>query len=901
MAERKREDARAWHSIPDDEVLDLIEATREGLEEEQVSTRREKYGSNDLPGKKRQPLFVTFIHQFTDPLIYILLAAAAVSLATAHFSDAVFIFAVLLVNAAIGVVQETKAERSAEALRNVMRITTTVRRGGVERRIDSKELVPGDIVLLTAGDAVPADLRLIRTEGIQIDESLLTGESLPVDKKGGETFEDDAPLGDRHNMAFAGTQVTEGRAVGVVVGTALKTEIGRIAESLAEDEGEVPPLVIRMRKMSRMIGLFVLAAIAVLAVVQFARARPLEEIFFLAVALAVAAIPEGLPVSITVALAVASRRMAQRRVIVRRLPAVEGLGTCTLIASDKTGTLTANRLTVVRIRIPEKQDIEVSGSGLQVEGDVLRDGSPVTPDDDERFSSLLRAGVLCNEAGLSIEKGDVEATGDAVDIAFLVLAAKAGVERDDLLESHPEVGRIAYEPQRKYAASFHRSDGGVTAWVKGAAEAVVPMCSGVDAAWLEGEERSLASEGFRVLALARGEVSNTADDDLGEGDLRDLEFLGLAGLIDPLREEVPEAIAKCREAGIDVRMITGDHPATALAIARELGMAQDDDEVITGRHLRRIEDEGAELEKEIANTKVFSRVAPDQKTIIVSALQRGGHYVAVTGDGVNDAPALRTAHIGVAMGESGTDVARNAADLILTDDNFASIVNGVEEGRVAYANVRKVTWLLVSMGAAEITLFFIALLMNTPLPLTAVQVLWLNLVTNGIQDKALAFEKGEPGILSQPPRPKEQGVFDRRMIEQTVVAGLYTGIVGFMTFYYLHVMRGMGEIEARNLVLLLMVLFENVHVFNCRSETRSIFRIPIHTNWILVGAVVVAQGVHIAAMFIPGLRDVLQIEPVTAGSWLMLLPISITLIVAVEIYKRLRRGDIAEAVRIRDR
>jgi P-type Ca2+ transporter type 2C len=890
MAEPVRQEERAWHATSSGEVLELLGSRIEGLDEEEARRRLEEHGPNDIPVSRRTPLAVVFLHQFRDPLIYILLAAAAVSVATGHAADAIFIFAVLLVNAAIGVVQESKAERSAEALRNVIRITATVRRGGDERSIDATELAPGDIVVLTAGDAVAADLRLLEGEGLRIDESLLTGESLPSDKDAAQESEAGTPVADRHNMAFAGTSVAEGRGAGAVVATALRTELGRIAESLSSGEAELPPLVIRMKKMSRTIGLVVLGAVALLAVVQFARARPLEEIFFLAVALAVAAIPEGLPVSITVALAVASRRMAERRVIVRRLPAVEGLGTCTLIASDKTGTLTGNRLTVVRIRMPESDDVAVTGGGLEIEGEATRDGETVSPEDHETLAALVRAGVLCNEAQLRSGEGEVEASGDAVDIAFLVLGAKLGIGREDLLEAHPERGKIAYEPRRKYAAAFHDDEGAVRAWVKGAAEAVVPMCSGVDPAWVEEQERDLASRGYRVLALASGRATGAEGGEPGHDDLHDLEFLGLASLIDPLREEVPAAIDKCRSAGIDVRMITGDHPATALAIARELGMAESDEDVITGAELRRIEEESPDdLAARIAGTKLFSRVAPDQKTAIVAALQRAGHFVAVTGDGVNDAPALRAAHIGVAMGESGTDVARSASDLILTDDNFASIVNGVEEGRIAYSNVRKVTWLLVSMGVAEIALFFFALLADTPLPLTAIQVLWLNLVTNGIQDKALAFEKGEPGILSRPPRSPGEGVFDRRMIEQTLVAGLYTGAVAFLVFYYLHVVRGVGEFEARNLVLLGMVLFENVHVFNTRSETRSTFRIPLGNNWLVVGAVILAQGVHIAAMFTPGLRDVLDVEPVSAGAWLALLPISLTLIAAVELYKWLRR------------
>ena len=879
---------RPWHALRLDEVTAALGAGPDGLDEAEVERRRAEVGPNELPEAARRTLLGTFLAQFKDPLIYILLAAAVVSVATGHLSDAAFIGAVLLINAAIGTVQEQKAEESARSLQQIIRISTQVRRGGRETTVDSTGLVPGDVVLLSAGHAVPADLRLERVEALKVDESLLTGESLPVDKGAEETIDEEAPVGDRSNMAFAGTTVTEGRGVGYVCQTGRRTELGAIAESLAEGAAEEPPLVIRMRRMSRAIGLFVVGAIGVLGAVYYAQGNPPLEIFFLAVALAVAAIPEGLPVAITVALAVASRRMASRKVIVRRLPAVEGLGACTLIASDKTGTLTANELTIKRIRVPDQEDVEVDGSGSSTRGALRRGGEELAPSPDEPLGRLVRAGALCNEARLEVEDGRTSGEGDEVDVAFLVLAAKAGLSREALLDQHPQVAAIPYEPRLKYAASFHRTAGGVTAFVKGAAEEVVRMCRGVDEERLRREEEELAGQGYRVLAVAEGPAGAGG----GEEELRELELLGLVGVIDPVRQEVPDAVARCRSAGVEVRMVTGDHPATGLAIARQLGMAERDDEVVTGAQLRRLERDEEALADRIARARVFARVAPRQKTEIVGALQRRGHFVAVTGDGVNDAPALRAAHIGVAMGRAGTDVARGAADLILTDDNFVSIVNGIEEGRIAYDNVRKVTWLLVSTGAAEIVIFFLALVTGLPLPLTAVQLLWLNLVTNGIQHLALAFEKGEPGVLARQPRPPEQGVFDRRMVTQVVLSGAFMGAVAFSVFYLLHARQGLPVFEARNLLLLLMVLFENAHVVNCRSESESALRVPLGRNWLLVAAILLAQGIHVLAMFVPGLRDVLQIEPVSIERWLQLVPVALSVILLVEAYKWfVRRGE----------
>jgi magnesium-transporting ATPase (P-type) len=877
-----------WHAWPAAEVVAALETGTRGLSDDEAARRREAFGANVLPRPKRRSPVVVYLAQFKSPLIYLLFAAAAVSLAIGELTDALFIFAVLQINAVIGTVQEWRAETSAEALQGLIRNEVVVVRDGLRREVESVELVPGDIVRLESGSLVPADIRLLAAHDLKLDESLLTGESLPVGKDPDAVLDEQTPVGDRQTMIHAGSTVLNGRADGVVAQTGMHTEVGRIAQALATTGTAPPPIVIRLERFTRAVGFMVVVAVAALGVALYAKGMPPAEIFFVAVALAVSAIPEGLPVAITVALSVGSVRMARRHVVVRRLPAVEGLGACTVIASDKTGTLTCNELTIGRLWLPGIGDVTVEGRGYAPEGAVTREGGPLDAAGVDVLRRLAVAGALANEATLRYARdGTLHHFGDTVDVAFLALAGKAGLERGELLERFPEIGAVPYESARQYAAAFNRDGERLFAHVKGAAERVLPMCDGVDREAVLAEAERLAAEGFRVLAVAAGRIARPITPERADVALGDLDFLGLAGLIDPLRPEVPDAVERCRKAGVEVRMVTGDHPVTALAIARQLGLADDPEHAIHGNELQNLSNDPAELDLAVAQAVVYARVEPVQKLTIVQSLQRSGHFVAVTGDGVNDAPALHAANIGVAMGLSGTDVARGAADLILTDDNFASIANGIEEGRVAYDNVRKVIYLLVSTGASEIILFFLAFAFDLPLPLFAAQLLWLNLVTNGIQHVALAFEKGEPGVLDQPPRPPKQPIFDRRMIEEVLVSGAFIGIVGFLFFHWA-LGRGWSEFEARNGMLLLMVCFENAHVFNCRSEWRSAFRVPFRANRFLFAAVAAAQGVHIGAMYVPGLSDILRIEPVSLQTWLPVAGLALGLIAAMEIFKLLR-------------
>ncbi|MDJ1015116.1 MAG: HAD-IC family P-type ATPase [Paracoccaceae bacterium] len=888
------------HVPPIDEVLFALEATRHGLSRGEAADRLQRIGPNALPQPKPPSAFRVFLRQFSSPLIYVLVLAALVSMLIREWSDAVLIAAVLLVNAIIGTLQEYSAQRAAEALNQLVKTKARVLRDGDAFLIDSEELVPGDVVRLESGDKIPADMRLLAGRDLEVDESLLTGESETVMKDDEAVMRADSALGDRANMVFAGTMVSRGRQHAIVVKTATDTELGKIATGVLTEHRAKAPLIVRMERFTQRIAIAVAVASLTMAAIALTQGTALDEVFLLAVALAVSAIPEGLPVALTVALAIGMQRMARRNVIVRRLVAVEALGSCTFIATDKTGTLTENQLAVRRIDFPDTDPWEVTGEATEPSGSILTaEGSPSAAS-HATLARLSRAAVLANDGFLGRRDEDWITEGDAVDVALLIMAHKAGRIRAETVNAHPEVAAIPFESERQFCASLNTVNERKHAFVKGAFERVLTFCSSMaaqdrdaplDAAHIEAQAEAMASEGYRVIALAGGEIALDDDGIFTEEHLSGLTFLGLVGIIDPLRTEAKAAVTACREAGIEVAMVTGDHPTTAATIARELDLIQSSDQVVTGPMLKTAEDE-AMADAIVKRGRVFARVEPQQKLEIVQSLQRNGYFVAVSGDGANDAPALRAAQVGVAMGQGGTDVARETADIIITDDNFASIVAGVEEGRIAYANVRKVIFLLISTGAAELVLFALALLSGLPLPLVAVQLLWLNLVTNGIQDVALAFEPGEGDELSRPPRSPREPVFNRLMIERVVISALVMGAVAFACFKWL-LESGFTVDEARNSTLLLMVLFENVNVFNSRSETRSVFRHNLLRNKLLLAGTLIAQLIHIGAMYTPWISDVLHIQPVSLEHWATLLVAALSILVVMEIYKavhaRLRR------------
>jgi len=892
----EQQSTKPWHMLSPPDLFRTVEGKESGLATVEAQARQERYGPNKLPEQPPPTWWQIGLRQFKSPLIYILAAAAVVSLLVHPDdpTDAIFIGVVLLLNALIGGYQEWKAERGTRALQQMLHIRTSVLRDGEVLEMDAEELVPGDVVLLESGNRVPADLRLLSAQGLEVDESLLTGESLAVTKDPDWTGEESAPLGDRHNMAYAGSIVIRGRSRGLVVTTGTATTIGQLALDVLSSGGGKPPLLVRMEKFTHAVAYAILGAASVVTLIGVLfRGYSVGDMFMFGVALAVSAIPEGLPVALTVALAIATSRMARRGVIIRRLAAVEGLGSCTLIASDKTGTLTCNELTVREIILPDGETLEITGEGFAPTGEVRKGGQPVKEGSSAELDAFVRAALLCNEGDLHQRDGNWVWRGDPTDLALLSLGQKVGQPREALIQRHAQVGEIPFEPERQFAATFNRVKDSVRVFVKGAPERVLAMCqlaNDADSKEFLRQAESMAGRGFRVLALAEGHADQV-DPKQPPDTLANLTFLGFVGMIDPLRPGAREAVSACHDAGIAVSMITGDHPVTALAIARELGFAERPDQVITGKDLEGKSPE--ELKALVNRVRVFARTSPRQKLELVEAAQQAGHYVAVTGDGVNDAPALRQANIGVAMGKSGTDVAREAAEMVITDDNFATIVGGVEEGRVAYDNVRKVIYLLISTGAAEVLLLTLAVITGWPdtdagwavLPLLPVQLLWLNLVTNGIQDVALAFEPSEGDVLKRKPRPPGEPVFNRLMIERTVVAALVMAGVGFGAFCWMIEVAKMNEDSARNALLLLIVLFQNIHIGNCRSETKSVFSLSPFRSPILLAGTITAFLVHFAAMHIPFMQRLLRTEPVDLTTWITLFALALTILVAMETHK----------------
>ncbi len=890
------------HTRDAETCLRLLSARRTGLTEPEVAERALRAGPNRLPPPRTTSLLTIVVRQFRSPIVYTLLAAAIVALATGERGDAAIIALVLLVDAAIGTVQEAGAERSARSLEVIQTSEAVVIRSGIERTVAAESLVPGDIVVVDAGMKVPADVRLLSRTLVEVDESLLTGESLAVVKDASVRLPLLTGLADRQNQLFAGTMLTRGRAVGLVVETGLRTQLGRIAGSLQRTPEVRPPLLQRMDAFTRRVGLAVGVAVLVLGAMTLARGASFLDALLLAIALAVAAIPEGLPVSITVALAVGSRAMARRHVIARRLVAVESLGSCTFIATDKTGTLTMNELTVGQVALADSPLVHVEGEGIAPIGQI-----DCTDQDRPRILRLAAACALCNDASLRLEDDRWVAHGDAVDVALLVFSRKAALDPHELTVRAPRAAELHFDPTTRFAATLHRHGEGHRIVVKGAPETVLGMCtheatsSGdrrLRAADAFTQVRTLAAEGYRVIAVAAGAHAQTSrlDPNICNAPVEGLTLLGLLALRDPLRPESAEAVQACQRAGIAVAMLTGDHPVTALAIARDLGLAHHLDEVVTGEQIAAaLRESPSAVEHVVSRGRVFARVEPVQKLEVVEALVRMGHFVAVTGDGANDAPALRAAHIGVAMGKKGTDLARSSADLIITNDDFASLLAGVEEGRVAYANVRKVIYLLISCGLAEVILFTLTTLAAMPTPLLPVHLLWLNLVTNGIQDVALAFEPAEGGELSRPPRAPREPIFDASMRQRTLLTAGYMALAALYVFREALV-HGASLASARNDVLLLLVLCENVQAGNSRSETGSALGLsPLRNPPLLVGTLT-ALGSHVAAMHVPVIQEALRLEAISLARWASSFTLALGLLVVAELQKgwlrsRLRAGS----------
>jgi len=855
-----------------------LNTSSKGLSSAEAKKRIKEYGTNTLPKKKKDSVIKIFFNEFKDPIIILLLFAILASFIVGEVVDAVAIMAIILIDIIMGTYQENKANNTAEALEKLVTVKTKVVRNDKVIEIDSTELTIGDYILLESGDKISADLRIVEAHNFMVDESILTGESVQVNKNNDIVSKSNAAITEQINMLFAGTNVVTGRAKAIVVAVGLNTEIGKIAHSINETKEEKSPLTIRVEKFSKQISMLVLIVAVIITVLLITKNVPYHEIFLSVIALAVSAMPEGLPLALTMALTIASNKMAKKNVIVRKLNSVESLGSCTVIASDKTGTLTVNEQTAKKILLPDSTCYEITGTGYDIKGEVI--GKKI-----EYAKDIALCGVLNNEASIDGNKR----LGDSIDIAFLVLGKKLNIKTHNI----KTLEIIPYESENKYSAVFYEMNGETYCTVKGSLEKVKEFCSDINLVnekinsnILEEQNENLAKDGYRVIAVANGKVKK--QDSYCEHDIKKLTFMGMVGFIDPIRKEAVASINECKSAGIKVLMITGDHPLTAFSIAKDLKLTNSYQDVTNGEEVDEYLAKGqSEFDKFVSNKIIFTRVTPLQKLEIVESLKRQGEFVAVTGDGVNDAPALKSANIGIAMG-SGTDIARETANMIVIDDNFKSIVAGVKEGRVAYSNIRKIILFLISCGMAEVLFFCLSILFNLPMPLVAIQLLWLNVVTDGIQDFALSFEKAEKGIMKEKPRNPKEPLFDKNLLIEIIVSGLVIGIVVFITWYILINVVNMEVTMARGYIMALMVFIQNIHVFNCRSESNSAFSVPLKTNKLIVGGVLCSVLLQVIVMEVPFMSKFLQTVSIPIEHLLYLFLIAIIVLIVMETYKKLK-------------
>lgn len=867
-----------------DDIFIELDSNSNGLSESEVAKRINQNGLNQLPHKKIDNFFIIMLKQLKNPLIILLIVAALFSFIVDEKIDAFAILLIILVDLLLGTFQEWNAAKKAESLANLIRVKLRVLRGE-EIEIDSEQLVVGDIVLLEPGNKVSADMRLFETENLTIDEAVLTGESI-ASLKNSDVIEENVTLSLRHNMVYAGTSVITGRGKAIVIATGLDTEIGKIADQVNNTPDTKSPLTIRMEKFSRQISLLVIIIAAILTILLIVKNTPYAEIFLSVVALSVSAMPEGLTLALTMALTVGSNRMAKNKVIVKKLNSVESLGSCTVIASDKTGTLTLNEQTVKKIVLPDNNEYEITGIGYNDDGEV----KPLKNALLESALMIGKLGVINNEADLQLKENDWITMGDSIDVAFLSLGYKLNIDISDITI----IDIIHYESEKKYSAVFYEEDGDYLCTAKGSVEKILSCCNKMlvcnKAVSLKKEDillqnEKLAKEGYRIIAIANNKVNKK--DNYDEIDVKELCFMGLVAFIDPIRNEAKASIEECRKAGIKVVMITGDHPLTATNIANQLGIIKSDKEVVTGEIIQEYLNKGeTEFDEFIKNKTVFTRVTPHDKLAIVESYKRQGEFIAVTGDGVNDASAIKAANIGIAMG-SGTDVAKETASMIIIDDNFKSIVAGIKEGRTAYSNIRKVSYLLLSCGLAEVLFFILSIIFNLPMPLVAIQLLWLNIVTDGLQDFALSFEKSETGIMEEKPRNTKESIFDKTLLSETLIGGLVMGFIVFGVWYYL-MKQNVDIVLSRSYIMLLMVFLQNVHVFNCRSEKNSTFKISIKKNPLVVFSVISALLLQIVFMEIPTLANFLKIMAIPINHIFILFLLALIILVVMEIYKKFK-------------
>ncbi|HPW40654.1 MAG TPA: calcium-translocating P-type ATPase, SERCA-type [Bacillota bacterium] len=872
---------------------------QKGLSREEAAGRIEKYGYNELKEKEKEPVWVKIGRQLKDFLVVILIIASIVSGMVGEISDSIVIIAIVIVNAVLGVVQEGKAEKAMEALKKMSAPNAKVLRDERIETVPAKNLVPGDVVFIEAGDSIPADMRLIESSNLKVEEASLTGESVPSEKDASKAFDTEVSIGDRLNMAYMSTIVTYGRGKGIVVNTGTNTEIGRIAEAIQTFEDETTPLQQKLNELGRWLGLACLIICVIVFAIGFMRGGDILELFLVSVSLAVAAIPEGLPAVVTIVLALGMKRMVRRNAIVRKLLAVETLGCVTVICSDKTGTLTQNEMTVVRA-FTDGNIYKISGQGYNPTGEITFEDEKIKPEAEPGLKLLLSAGVLCNDS--TLEQKDARENlwgiiGDPTEGALVVAGAKAGFDKAKMNEAHARIEEIPFDSERKMMTTFHNNfiQNKIVSFTKGAPDIILGRCakmlqngSVIDMTEAMKEQiakvnSEFAGDALRVLAFTYREYDKLPEAISSDEIENDLIFVGLMGMIDPARVEASEAIKICKEAGIKPVMITGDHKDTAVAIAAELGLMEEHSGVLTGNELDKFSDE--ELFNRVENTSVYARVSPEHKVRIVEMLKKRGHIAAMTGDGVNDAMALKKADIGVSMGITGTDVAKGTADIILMDDNFATIVSAVEEGRIIYGNIRKFVFFLLSCNIAEIFIIFLSILFNMPVPLVPIQLLWLNLVSDSFPALALGTEAGEPGIMKKKPRDTKEPILNKSLSTGILILSIAQTAAVLAAFRWALNNYDKDLETARTIAFTTLVVVELFMAFTCRSERYPVIKLGIFSNRALVLAAITSFVLGIAVLYIPFLQPIFKTVSLGIRDWVMILLLSIVPVLTGEIYK----------------
>lgn len=865
-----------YYSKSVDELFTNLKTSENGLSNYDVNNRLKKYGFNTIPRKERESLFVIFIKQIIDPIVLLLFVAVVFSFLTGEVVDAIGILVIIFIDLIIGTYEENKANDTIDSLQKLVPVSVKVIRNGKEIEIDIKDLVIGDIVCLESGDKVSADMRIIEAHNLTVDESILTGESIPVVKDSKTLKNKEISINAQENMLFAGCNIITGRGMAVVVSTGINTEIGKIADTIHNSKEEKSPLTIRMEKFSRQISIFIIIFSIFLAILLYIKGFELNEILISVIALSVSALPEGLPLALTMALTIASNKMAKKNVVAKKLYSVEALGSCTVIASDKTGTLTVNEQTAKKIILPNDLEYLVTGTGYSVEGSVV--GEKL-----EYAKEIATLGVINNESKLN------SFIGDKIDLAFLVLGQKLKIK-----EEYEIIDTIPYESANKYSACFYKKNNKTYCTIKGSLEVVSKFSNTInlkrnnDFTSIFRQNEELTKDGYRVIAIANGEVATK--DKYSEKDIKNLKFMGLVGFIDPIRKEAIKSIKDSISAGIKVIMITGDHPLTAFKIAKDLKLTNNYDEVTTSDEINLyLNKSDREFDEFIKSKKVFTRVTSLEKLRIIESLKRMGEFVAVTGDGVNDALALQSANIGISMG-SGTDIAKDTSKMIILDDNFKSIVSGIFEGRVAYSNIRKIVYFLLSCGLAEVLFFTLSILFNMPMPLLAIQLLWLNVVTDGIQDIALSFEKGDKDIMKNNYINPRNGLFDRRMVSEILTSGITIGLIVFGFWIYLNNYLKLDINVSRSYIMALMIIIQNIHAFNCRNEYKSIGEISLFSNKIFLMGIVGSIILGILVIEIDFFNKFLKTTSIPMNNLCLLFALGLIILLVMEIYKKITKN-----------